>query len=126
MLFDRPSWIAFVGAVLLALITLLVVTTISLSPDSPLPSHYRSKQEFLASLSPWRRQLANLNWHPTVDMKVQSYALEQRMKQLRNETEQLRKENARLSELEAKLNAILSNSGTSSTPPNSTLGESEM
>ncbi len=105
----------------------------SLSPDSPLPSHYRSKQEFLASLSPWRRQLANLNWHPTVDMKVQSYALEQqaierehRMKQLRNETEQLRKENARLSELDAKLNAILSNSGTSSTPSNAMPGESEM
>ena len=105
----------------------------SLSPDSPLPSHYRSKQEFLASLSPWRRQLANLNWHPTVDMKVQSYALEQRTKQLRketehimNETEQLKKENARLSELDAKLNAILSNSGTSSTPPNAMPGESEI
>ena len=105
----------------------------SLSPYSPLPSHYRSKQEFLASLSPWRRQLANLNWHPTVDMKVQSYALEQqaiereqRMKQLRNETEQLKKENARLSELDAKLNAILSNSGTSSTPPNAMPGESKM
>ena len=89
----------------------------SLSPDSPLPSHYRSKQEFLASLSPWRRQLANLNWHPTVDMKVQSYALEQSTKQLKkeneqimNETEQLKKENARLSELDAKLNAILSSS----------------
>ena len=112
----------------------------SLSPDSPLPSHYRSKQEFLASLSPWRRQLANLNWHPTVDMKVQSYALEQqaiereqRIKQLKkenaqimNETEQLKKENARLSELDAKLNAILSNSGTSSTPPNAMPGESKM
>ena len=112
----------------------------SLSPDSPLPSHYRSKQEFLASLSPWRRQLANLNWHPTVDMKVQSYALEQSTKQLRketeqlkkdnaqimNETEQLKKENARLSELDAKLNAILSNSGTSSIPPNAMPGESEM
>ncbi|WP_341885391.1 hypothetical protein [Synechococcus sp. UW140] len=95
MLFDRPAW---------------VITTMSLSPDSPLPSHYRSKQEFLASLSPWRRQLANLNWHPTVDMKVQSYALEQSAKQLRKETEQLKKENARLSELDAKLNAILSNS----------------
>jgi hypothetical protein len=105
----------------------------SLSPDSPLPSHYRSKQEFLASLSPWRRQLANLNWHPTVDMKVQSYELEQqaidreqRMKQLRNETEHLKKENARLSELDAKLNAILSNSGTSSIPPNAMPGESKM
>ena len=86
-----------------------IIATVSLSPDSPLPCHY---------------QLANLNWHPTVDMKVQSYALEQqaiereqRMKQLRkenvqimNETEQLRKENARLSELDAKLNAILSSS----------------
>ncbi len=68
----------------------------SLSPDSPLPSHYRSKQEFLASLSPWRRQLANLNWHPTVDMKVQSYALEQSTKQLKKETEQLRKENEQI------------------------------
>ena len=112
----------------------------SLYPDSPLPSHYRSKQEFLASLSPWRRQLANLNWHPTVDMKVQSYAFEQSTKQLRKEneqimneteqlrkeTEQLKKENARLSELDAKLNAILSNSGTSSTPPNAMPGESKM
>ncbi|MCP9812212.1 hypothetical protein [Synechococcus lacustris] len=82
----------------------------SLSPDSPLPSHYRSKQEFLASLSPWRRQLANLNWHPTVDMKVQSYALEQSTKQLRkenaqimNETEQLKKENARLAAINSRL-----------------------
>ena len=73
-------------------------------------------------------------------MKVQSYALEQqaiereqRIKQLKkenaqimNETEQLKKENARLSELDAKLNAILSNSGTSSIPPNAMPGESEM
>ena len=59
-------------------------------------------------------------------MKVQSYALEQSTKQLKKETDQLRKENARLSELDAKLNAILFNSGTSSTPPNAMPGESEM
>ena len=59
-------------------------------------------------------------------MKVQSYALEQSTKQIMNETEQLKKENARLSELDAKLNAILSNSGTSSTPPNAMPGESKM
>jgi len=59
-------------------------------------------------------------------MKVQSYALEQRIKQLKNETDLLRKENARLSELDAKLNAILSNSGTSSIPPNAMPGESKM
>ena len=95
MLFDRPAWF---------------ITTMSLSPDSPLPSHYRSKQEFLASLSPWRRQLANLNWHPTVDMKVQSYALEQQAIEREQRIKQLKKENARRSELDAKLNAILSNS----------------
>ena len=78
----------------------------SLSPDSPLPSHYRSKQEFLASLSPWRRQLANLNWHPTVDMKVQSYALEQSTKQLKKENEQLRKETEQLKKENARLAAI--------------------
>ena len=59
-------------------------------------------------------------------MKVQSYALEQSTKQIMNETEQLKKENARLSELDAKLNAILSNSGTSSIPPNAMPGESKM
>jgi len=65
-----------------------IIATVSLSPDSPLPSHY---------------QLANLNWHPTVDMKVQSYALEQSTKQLRNETEQLKKENARLAVINSRV-----------------------
>ena len=45
----------------------------------PLPSTYRSKQEFLASLPPWRRLLQKLNWHPTVELKVQRYAIEQRL-----------------------------------------------
>ena len=89
----------------------------SLSPDSPLPSHYRSKQEFLASLSPWRRQLANLNWHPTVDMKVQSYALEQRMKQLRKENARLAAINSRLDRFEqehfSSLNQALSTGDSS-------------
>ena len=59
-------------------------------------------------------------------MKVQSYALEQQAIEREQRIKQLKKENARLSELDAKLNAILSNSGTSSTPPNPTPGESEM
>jgi len=75
----------------------------------PLPSTYRSKQEFLASLPPWRRLLQKLNWRPTVDLKVQRYAIEQEIKQL--------------DEINAKLSAILSSSGTSSTPPPSTPGE---
>ena len=77
----------------------------------PLPSIYRSKQEFLASLPPWRRLLQKLNWHPLVDLKVQRYALEQEINQL--------------DEINAKLAAILSSSATNSTPPPSTPDESE-
>jgi hypothetical protein len=83
----------------------------------PLPSIYRSKQEFLASLPRWRRLLQMLNWHPTIDKKVQRYALEQRILQekkaieqlkseslrVRSETEQLKKENARLAASNARL-----------------------
>ena len=85
----------------------------------PLPSTYRSKQEFLASLPPWRRLLQKLNWHPTIDVDVERYEIEQRLKRLEKEDE-------RLDELSSKLSAILSSSGTSSTPPNATQGESEM
>ena len=92
----------------------------------PLPSTYRSKQEFLASLPPWRRLLQKLNWHPTVELKVQRYELEQRKLQMRREDERLKKEDERLDELSSKLSAILSSSDTSSTPPNATPGESEM
>ena len=69
----------------------------SLSPDSPLPCHY---------------QLANLNWHPSIDMKVQSYALEQRMKQLKKENARLAAINSRLDRFEqehfSSLNQALS------------------
>ncbi len=75
----------------------------------PLPSIYRSKQEFLASLPPWRRLLQKLNWRPTIDVDVERYAIEQEIKQL--------------DEINAKLSAILSSSGTSSSPPSSMPGE---
>ena len=111
MLFDRPAWIAFAGAILLALITLFSsynhVFIPGFATSFPLPA-------------------GELNWHPTVDMKVQSYALEQQAIEREQRIKQLKKENARLSELDAKLNAILSNSGTSSIPPNAMPGESKM
>ena len=69
----------------------------------PLPSIYRSKQEFLASLPPWRRLLQKLNWHPTIDTSVQLYELEQRMLLDRKETERLKKENARLAQINSRL-----------------------
>ena len=92
----------------------------------PLPSTYRSKQEFLASLPPWRRLLQKLNWHPTIEKGVRQYELEQRILQERKAIEQLKSENARLAEVNSKLDAILFSSDTSSNPPNATQGESEM
>ena len=92
----------------------------------PLPSIYRSKQEFLASLPPWRRLLQKLNWHPTIDKKVQRYGLEQRILQERKVIEQLKKENAQLAELNSKLDAIVFSSATNSTPTKPTPSESEM
>jgi hypothetical protein len=106
----------------------------------PLPSIYRSKQEFLASLPPWRRLLQKLNWHPTVELKVQRYAIEQRLLQMRKdeelrqkedelmmkEDERLRKLDERFAELDARLDAIVSSSSTSSNPPPPTNGKSEM
>ena len=81
----------------------------STSPE-PLPSIYRSKQAFLASLPPWRRLLQKLNWRPTIDTCVQIYAIEQ-------ELAQMRKDNARLAELDARFDAIVSRSSSNSTPP---------
>jgi hypothetical protein len=76
----------------------------------PLPSTYRSKQEFLASLPPWRRLLQKLNWHPTVELKVQRYELEQRLLQMRKEDAliesdiaRLKQENARLAQINSRL-----------------------
>jgi hypothetical protein len=41
--------------------------------DGPLPDIYRSREAFFATLPAWRRFLAKLNWHPTIDSMVDSY-----------------------------------------------------
>jgi fibronectin type 3 domain-containing protein len=82
----------------------------------PLPSIDRSKQDFLASLPPWRRLLQKLNWHPTIDTSVRQYAIEQRLLQMQKEDERLRKEDARLAEIDARLAAILTSSESCSNP----------
>lgn len=81
-----------------------------------LPSSYRSKQEFLSSLPPWRRLLARLNWHPTLELKVQRYALERRLSELDDEQSAF---DARMKSLDAKLDALwpCSNSSTSQLQP---------
>ena len=132
VLFDRQGWLTALAAVLLALNTLYglrptpstPVTAMSTSWE-PLPSIYRSKQEFLASLPPWRRLLQKLNWHPTIDTSVRQYAIEQRLLQMQNEDEQLRKRDERFAELDARLSAIVSSSSTNSNPQPPTHDRSE-
>ena len=98
----------------------------STSLDSPVPSHYRSRQAFLASLPPWRRLLSRLNWHPTIDKKVEMYRLEQReiefeQRRIAHEQrmKQLESEIARSEELNARIAALWPSSTSSSTqaPP---------
>jgi hypothetical protein len=93
-----------------------------------------SKSEFLSSLPPWRRFLAKLNWHPTVDaqlsaiessreseqLRSETERLRSETEQLRNETEQLKIENSRLAKLEFKLDLLLRNADSSSPIPPST------
>ncbi|MCP9826372.1 hypothetical protein [Synechococcus sp. EJ6-Ellesmere] len=100
----------------------------------PLPSIYRSKQEFLASLPPWRRLLQKLNWHPTIDTSVRQYELEQRMLQdekedalrrqedalIESDIEQLKKENARLEQANSRLARFEREHLSGSIPPPST------
>lgn len=114
----------------------------------PLPSIYRSKREFLASLPPWRRLLQKLNWHPTIDTSVRQYELEQRMLQdekedalrrqedvlrrqedamrrqedalIESDIEQLKKENARLEQANSRLERFEREHLSGSIPPPST------
>jgi len=95
----------------------------------PLPSTYRSKQEFLASLPPWRRLLQKLNWHPTIDTSVRQYELEQRMLQdekedalIESDIARLKKENARLAQVNSRLERFEREHLSGSTPPPSTEG----
>ena len=83
--------------------------------------------------------MQKLNWRPTVDLKVQRYALEQRLPQMqkedellrtedvrmRKEDERLRKLDERFAELDARLNAIVSSSSISSNPQPPTHERSE-
>jgi len=100
-----------------------------------------SKSEFLSSLPPWRRWLARLNWHPTLDaqisaieskqeserlrnetalLKNETEQLKNETEQLKNETAQLKIENARLAALESRLDSLLLSADSSSPIPPAT------
>ena len=102
-----------------------------------------SKQEYYSSLPWFRRCLAMLNWRPVVDyelreiefdrrdqqLRIEEYrrqtAHEQRMRQLKKESEQLESEIARLDALNSKIDTLFSSSSTNSTPPQNTPDNSE-
>ena len=72
------------------------------------------------------RQLESEDAQLRKDDEQRKIAHEQRKIEHEQRMKQLKSENERLAELNAKLNAILFSSDTSSTPPNATPGESEM
>ena len=96
----------------------------SISSDSS-TSKLISKSEFLSSLPPWRRWLARLNWHPTVDAQIRMLESkrrekesERRTKLIESDIERLQTENKRLAALESKLDSLLLSADSSSqTPP---------
>jgi hypothetical protein len=80
-----------------------------------------------ASLPPWRRLLATLNWHPTIDARIRALESERReqeselrTKLIENDIEQLMKENKRLADIESRLDALLLSADSSSPAPPAT------
>jgi hypothetical protein len=108
-------------------------TAMSISSDSS-SSRSISKSEFLSSLPPWRRFLAKLNWHPTIDaqikeleserrenyFKMREQESERRTKLIENDIERLEKENKRLANIESRLDALLLSADSSSPIPPAT------
>ena len=105
----------------------------SISSESS-SSRLISKSEFLSSLPPWRRLLAKLNWHPTIDAQIRVLESERRENVLKkleqeserrtqlieNDIERLQKENKRLADIESRLDALLLNADSSSPAPPAT------
>ena len=91
----------------------------SISSDSS-SSRSISKSEFLSSLPPWRRFLAKLNWHPTIDAQIKELESERRTKLIENDIERLKQENKRLADIESRLDALLLSADSSSPIPPAT------
>ena len=102
----------------------------SISSDT-FTSRSVSKSEFLSSLPPWRRFLAKLNWHPTIDAQIREQESERReqeserreqesekrLKLIESDIERLQTESKRLAELESKLDSLLLSADSSSQAP---------
>ena len=89
----------------------------SISSDSS-TSELISKSEFLSSLPPWRRWLARLNWHPTVDAQIREQEWKRRAQESERRTKLIENDIERLAALESKLDSLLLSADSSSqTPP---------
>jgi len=96
----------------------------SISSDS-YASRSISSSEFLSSLPPWRRWLARLNWHPTIDAQIRVLESERREKEWQRRAQESEKRTKliendieRLAALESKLDSLLLSADSSSqTPP---------
>ena len=60
------------------------------------PLKYRSSSDYLASLPPWRRLLARLNWHPVREIEIETWRVRLEKERLRSESEQLRRESEQI------------------------------
>jgi len=84
-----------------------------------------SKSELLSSLPPWRRLLAKLNWHPTIDAQIKALECERREKEWQRRAQESERRTRlieidieRLAMLESKLDSLLLSADSSSqTPP---------
>jgi hypothetical protein len=77
-----------------------------------------SKSEFLSSLPPWRRWLARLNWHPTIDAQIKEQEWKRRAQESERRTKLIENDIERLAALESKLDSLLLSADSSSqTPP---------
>jgi hypothetical protein len=77
-----------------------------------------SKSEFLSSLPPWRRWLARLNWHPTIDAQIREQEWKRRAQESERRTKLIENDIERLAALESKLDSLLLSADSSSqTPP---------
>jgi len=128
-LFDIPGWITLLLGGLLALITLFTSCRyVHLPFIGAVALNQQIGVLLLAALVPALVVDCELR---EIEFKRREIEFEKLMKQLkseslrvRSETEQIEKENARLDALNSTIDAILFSSGTSSTPPTSTPGES--
>ncbi|MFM7085744.1 MAG: hypothetical protein ACKOXO_01960 [Cyanobium sp.] len=88
----------------------------STSLDS-VPLKYRSNSDYLASLPPWRRLLARLNWHPVRETEIATW-------RLRSENAQLKRHNLRSERLNAQIEALFCSDASSSMPATPTDADS--